>query len=213
MLWIIPAIVVSYLVGSIPTAYIFCRLLKGIDIRTVGSGNVGATNALRVLGKGWGVVILFLDILKGLVPVVIVGDLIASKILFLSNEQLRVLVGICCISGHNWTVFLNFKGGKGIATTLGVLLGFALRIPGLSVILGLLIITWFSVFMVSRIVSLASIIAAVCLPLYAFVFRQSLFIIFSGIILALFAVIRHKANIKRLFARQEPRLNFKKQPK
>ena len=213
MLWIIPAILVSYLVGSIPTAYIFCRLLKGIDIRTVGSGNVGATNALRVLGKGWGVVILLLDILKGLVPVVIVGDLIATKVLFLSNEQLRVLIGICCISGHNWTVFLNFKGGKGIATTLGVLLGFALRIPGLSIILGLLIITWFSVFMLSRIVSLASIIAAVCLPVYALVFRQSSFIIFSGIILALFAVIRHKANIKRLFARQEPRLNFKKQPK
>ena len=210
MLWIITAIIISYLIGSIPTAYIFCRLLKGVDVRTVGSGNVGATNALRVLGKGWGVTNLILDILKGAIPVIFLGNILGPRITFLTNEQIRLLIGFCCICGHNWTVFLNFKGGKGVASSLGALIGLAFTIPGLSAILGLLLLTWLLVFLLSRIVSLASIIAFVALPVYALVFRQSKFMISAGIILSLFAIIRHITNIKRLLEGKEPRLNFKK---
>ena len=210
MLWIIIAVITSYLTGSIPTAYIFCRLLKGIDIRTVGSGNVGATNALRVLGKGWGVTTLILDILKGAIPVIFLGNIVTGKIAFLTGEQIRLLIGFCCIAGHNWTIFLNFKGGKGVATTLGVLVGLAFTIPGLNLILGLVLLTWFLVFLVFRIVSLASIIAFINLPIYAAFFKQSNFLIASCAILALFAIIRHKANILRLLQGKEPRLVFKK---
>ena len=210
MLWIITGITTSYLIGSIPTAYIFCRLLKGEDIRKVGSGNVGATNALRVLGKGWGITVLILDILKGAIPVIIIGDILAAKIFFLTDEQIRVIIGFCCIAGHNWTIFLNFKGGKGVATTIGVLMGLAFTVSGLNVVLGLLLLTWILVFLISRIVSLASIIAFAALPIYAIIFRQSKFLITASAILAILAIIRHKANLKRLLQGKEPRLSFKK---
>ncbi|MCX5705807.1 MAG: glycerol-3-phosphate 1-O-acyltransferase PlsY [Candidatus Omnitrophica bacterium] len=210
MLWILTAIIASYLIGSIPSAYIFCRALKGIDIRTVGSGNVGATNALRVLGKKWGIFILFLDILKGLLPVLLLGNITISKTTLLTNEQLRFLIGLSCISGHNWTVFLSFKGGKGIATTLGTLIGFACTIPGLNVILSLLILTWLLIFILSKTVSLASIATSALLPVYAGLFRQSRFLIIASLVLSLFAIIRHKTNIIRLLNGTEPRLKFKK---
>ncbi|MBU2257621.1 MAG: glycerol-3-phosphate acyltransferase, partial [Candidatus Omnitrophica bacterium] len=118
MLWIIPALLVSYLIGSIPTAYIFAKVLKGIDIRKTGSGNVGATNAARILGKKTAIVILSLDILKGLLPVIFLGDLISPQV-GLNQEVLRIMLGFSSIAGHNWTIFLGFRGGKGIATTLG----------------------------------------------------------------------------------------------
>ncbi|MBU2222377.1 MAG: glycerol-3-phosphate acyltransferase, partial [Candidatus Omnitrophica bacterium] len=131
MLWIIPALLVSYLIGSIPTAYIFAKVLKGIDIRKTGSGNVGATNAARILGKKTAIVILSLDILKGLLPVIFLGDLISPQV-GLNQEVLRIMLGFSSIAGHNWTIFLGFRGGKGIATTLGVLLGLTVRLAGLK---------------------------------------------------------------------------------
>jgi glycerol-3-phosphate acyltransferase PlsY len=210
MLPIIAAIVVSYLVGSIPTAYIFCKALKDVDIRTVGSGNVGATNALRVLGKRWGITILILDMLKGALPVVFLANYFLPKTPLLNDEQLRVLIGFCCISGHNWTIFLNFKGGKGVATSIGVLAGLAFTIPGLNIILGILLLTWLIAFLLFRIVSLASIIAFIELPVLAALFKESKFIICASLVLSLFAVIRHKTNIARLMQGKEPRLNFKK---
>jgi glycerol-3-phosphate acyltransferase PlsY len=209
MLWIILAIFISYLIGSIPTAYIFGRLLKGIDIRKFGSGNVGATNALRVLGKGPGMAVLILDMLKGFVAVVILADILLTRITFVSDEVLRIILGLGCISGHNWTVFLGFKGGKGVATTLGVLFGLSVKIVGLKLILAV-ILTWFLVFLVIRIVSIASVLTGVALPLYMLIFKQSKTLIFSGILLCIFIILRHKANLKRFFHGKEPRLSFKK---
>lgn len=209
MQWIIIGVITSYLIGSIPTAYIFCHLLKGVDIRTVGSGNVGATNALRVLGKGLGITILILDILKGAIPVVFLGNILITKTFF-TDEQLRFIIGFCCICGHNWTIFLKFKGGKGVATTIGVLIGLTFTISGLKPILGLLFLIWVSVFLAFRIVSLASIVSSISLPILTIAFRQSSFLTAASLLLALFAVIRHKANIKRLLQGKEPRLNFKK---
>lgn len=205
MLWIIPAILVSYLIGSIPTAYIFGRILKGIDIRRVGSGNIGATNASRVLGKKIGIVILFLDILKGLLPVIFLGDFITSRAM-LNQELLRIILGLSCIIGHNWTIFLGFKGGKGIATTLGVLLGLTARVAGLKIVLIWVILTWFIAFIPFRIVSLASVISGISLPVFTGLFKQSRIIFVSSIILAAFIILRHKPNLKRLIQGRENRL-------
>ncbi len=206
MLWIILGILISYLIGSIPTAYIFGRVLKGIDIRKFGSGNVGATNALRVLGKPAGITVLVLDILKGFVVVFFLGNSIVTRITGISDITARVLLGFCCIFGHNWTIFLKFKGGKGMATTLGVLLGLAVKVAGIKIIFVLLILTWLIVFVITRIVSLASILSGVSLPAYMFLFKQPRILIYSSVLLSAFIILRHKSNLKRLFQGKEPRL-------
>ena len=209
MLLTIVALLASYLLGSLPTAYLFGKALKGIDIRKVGSGNVGATNALRVLGKGPGTIVLIIDILKGLIVVSFLGDYFAGKEILWQVQNLRIIMGLCCICGHNWTIFLQFKGGKGIATSLGVLLGLSLRINGLNVVIGLLIIIWFVVFFLFRIVSLASIITALGLPIFCIIFKQSNLMIWVALVLCIFVIIRHKANLARIFQGKEPRLHFK----
>ena len=203
---LIIGIIVSYLIGSIPTAYIFGWVLKGIDIRKFGSGNVGATNAMRVLGKPAGITVLVLDILKGFLAVVFLGDFITSKVISIPYETLRIVLGLGCICGHNWTIFLGFKGGKGVATTFGVLLGLAVKIGGLKVILGLAILTWLVVFIITRIVSLASILTGISLPIYTVLFKQSTALVFLSIILAVFIILRHRANLKRIFQGKEKRL-------
>lgn len=210
MLWIIIGILTSYLIGSIPTAYIFAKALKGVDIRKFGSGNVGATNALRLLGKKAGIAVLFLDILKGFIAVVILSSILSFKVTNISNQMFLILLGIGSICGHNWTIFLNFKGGKGIATTFGVLIGLAFKIPSLRIIMLLVVLTWFIAFIISRIVSLASIAAALTLPVYMVLLKQSNLLFFSSILVSIFAVIRHKTNIIRILEGKEPRLNFKK---
>jgi len=210
MPWIIAALIISYLLGSIPTAYLFGRILKGVDIRKIGSGNVGATNAMRALGKGPGIAVLLLDILKGFIVVVFLGDLFSGKTILLESQNLRIIMGLCSICGHNWTIFLRFKGGKGIATTFGVLLGLALRLPGLSMVISILVLTWMAVFMVSRIVSLASIAAAIALPVSILFFKQPALLTAAGIILCVFVLIRHKSNLLRILQGKEPRLYFKK---
>jgi glycerol-3-phosphate acyltransferase PlsY len=209
MLLTIAALLASYLLGSIPTAYLFVKVLKGVDIRKVGSGNVGATNALRILGKGAGITVLFLDILKGLVAVTLLADFFVHSPVLWQEQNLRIIIGLCCICGHNWTVFLQFKGGKGIATSLGVLLGLALKINGLNIVIGVLIIIWFVVFFLFRIVSLASIIAAIGLPIFCIFFKQSNLMVLVASILCILVIIRHKANLGRILQGKEPRLYFK----
>lgn len=207
---IILAAIISYLIGSIPNAYIFVRLIKGTDIRNIGSGNVGATNALRALGKGWGIIVLTLDILKGLLPVVILGGLLAPSISLELERNLFVIIGLSAICGHNWTIFLNFKGGKGVATTLGVLIGLAFKIPGLNVVLGLTVLVWLISFVLIRIISVSSILAAVSFPILTIIYGQSNLVILVGILLSLFVILRHKSNIKRLLNGKEHRLSFRK---
>lgn len=214
MLWTITGILFSYLVGSIPTAYIFGKALKGIDIRNLGSGNVGATNAFRVLGRGAGISVLCLDVLKGFVVAVFLSDFLISKNIGISDQMIRLLLGVSAIAGHNWTIFLNFKGGKGIATTFGVLIGLSVKIAGLSLILGLIILTWFVVFILARIISVASVIAGISLPVYMFLFRGILkqpdSLLILSILLCAFVILRHKSNLKRVFQGKEPHFNFKK---
>jgi glycerol-3-phosphate acyltransferase PlsY len=203
---IIIAIIISYFVGSIPTAYVLGRLLKGIDIRKSGSGNVGATNAFRVLGKSAGITVLLIDIVKGLFCVVVVGSFAVSGNVAISDLLVRVILGIVCICGHNWTVFLRFKGGKGVATTLGVLIGLGIIIPGLGLALALAVLAWAAVFAVSRIVSVASIISSILFPIFVFLLRQPPAILILSIVLSGFILIRHKSNIQRIIQGKERRL-------
>ncbi|MBF0532778.1 MAG: glycerol-3-phosphate 1-O-acyltransferase PlsY [Candidatus Omnitrophica bacterium] len=200
---LILGILISYLIGAIPTAYIWGKVTKGIDIRRHGSGNVGATNVFRVLGKQAGVIVLLIDILKGVVPTAIVADALGQ-----TEMWQRILISLCAVGGHNWTVFLNFKGGKGIATSLGVLIGLACRIPSIRMVLLGTVTAWIACFLSSGIVSFSSIVAAVCLPVLMVWTGQPFALILLGVIFCLFVVIRHKANIKRLIALQEPRVKI-----
>lgn len=206
MPWIIPGIIISYLIGSIPTAYIFVRLLKGEDIRKSGSGNVGATNALRVLGKRLGISVLALDILKGFIAVFFLGGALSIGMPEASGRMLLAALGIACVCGHVWTVFLKFKGGKGAATTLGVLLALSLKVPGLKIVLVLTLASWFAVFLLTRIVSLASVLACILFPLYMAIFKQDPSLILITGLLAGFIVLRHRSNLSRLLQGKERRL-------
>lgn len=205
MIAFVMGIVLSYLIGSIPTAYLYGRLARGIDIRGHGSGNIGATNTFRVLGRGPGIFVLCCDILKGVVAVVAV-----ASILNISGVLARAALGLAAVSGHNWTIFLNFKGGKGIATSLGILIGLAVSFPGLWLPLGLSLVLWVIVFVMSGYVSLASMVAAVGLPIFVlFLHRSSEMAILSAV-LCILVIIRHKTNMTRLLSGTENRVRFGK---
>ncbi len=206
---IIIGLILGYLIGAIPTAYIFGRIYKGIDIRRHGSGNVGATNVFRVLGKGPGIIVLLLDILKGIVAVALLPD-----ILGFTETLHRVLFSVIVVCGHNWTVFLKFKGGKGIATSFGALIGLTISLAAIRPVLVWTFVAWVTVFLITRIVSVSSIIAATCLPIIMALTGQEIMIICLGCVLCIFVVLRHRPNIRRLFAGQEPRLplSFGKKP-
>lgn len=199
---IILSLALTYIIGAIPTAYWF-GLLKGIDIRTQGSGNVGATNAFRVLGKEMGTAVLLIDIAKGIIPTTIIANCFG-----LTMPWMLVLIGVTAVCGHNWTVFLNFKGGKGIATTLGVIIGFAIQVPEVRPVLPVVLLTWGIVFICSGYVSLASLIAAVMFPV-AMVYCGAPFIMqIMAIVLSVFIVFRHRPNIRRLIEGRENRVNL-----
>lgn len=199
----IAGIIVSYLLGSVPTAYIFGRLMKGVDIRTHGSGNVGATNAMRLLGRGPGTTVLILDIAKGFLAVVFVADAVLKKALISDAETYRLAVGLACILGHSYTLFLRFKGGKGVATSLGVLVGLAVGSPSLRLILAIVLLVWIVVFLAVRIVSLASICACVAFPVAVLLLQHSGTLAVTSFILGAFVIYRHKSNIRRLLRREE----------
>jgi len=195
------ALVGAYLLGSIPTGYLFGKMTKGIDIREHGSGTIAATNAFRVLGKRTGIVVLLLDIAKGVLAVTLVGDLFA-----LAAVEQRVLLAVAAVCGHNWTVFLQFKGGKGIATSLGVLIGLTFEVVSLRpVVLGALV-AWIVIFLPSGYVSLASMIAAALLPIIMIATKQPPVILILGFVFCFFVIFRHRPNIKRLMAGNENRV-------
>lgn len=203
-------IIFSYLLGSIPTAYILGRIFKKVDIRKLGSGNVGATNALRVLGRAPGITVLILDILKGVIAVIIIGDYLATQDSVISPQITRVILGLSAVIGHNWTIFLNFKGGKGVATTAGVIIGLAIRLAGFKFVLAISLIGWLLVLVLSRMVSLASIITALFFPLIMLLFKQPKNLIFVCFIFSVFIILRHRPNIIRIIQGREPRISFKK---
>jgi glycerol-3-phosphate acyltransferase PlsY len=199
-------VLAGYLPGSLPAGLLAGRL-KGVDIRTVGSGNIGATNAFRIMGKGIGTAVLLVDVVKGLCPCLFLPALVAG--LFPeghapSLETLQLLIGVSAILGHNYPCWLGFKGGKGIATTAGVV-GALAPLP-FGVCLG----AWIIFFAFSRYVSVASIAAAVALPIGAFAWPSDaanrlglLFWIF--LFLGVMAIWKHRINIQRLMNGTEHR--------
>ena len=190
--------VVSYLIGSIPTGYLVAKA-RGVDIRSVGSGNIGATNAFRVLGKTAGITVLLVDAIKGYLACRFVAFGPGAP-----SEMHQMIAGLFAILGHNYTCWLRFKGGKGIATTAGVLLalapiGFAVAIATFLIVLGL-----------SRYVSLGSIIAAIVLPFGVWLGGGSVRMISLMAFLGGMAIYKHRSNIKRLMAGTESRIGQKK---
>ncbi len=202
-LYLAISVVFAYLIGSIPVAYIFGRLLKKIDIREHGSGNMGATNAFRVLGKGPGTAVLILDIIKGIIPVTLIANAFG-----VSDALSLVIIAVATVAGHNWTVFLGFKGGKGMATSLGVLIGLAFQFQVLRLILLFVVLIWLAIFILFGFVSLASIIAAVAFPIFMVSYLEPFPLVLMSIVLCILIVFRHRSNIKRLARGQENRVSF-----
>lgn len=203
---IIIAIAASYLIGSIPTAYIFGRVLKNIDIRKFGSGNVGATNAFRVLGFTPGIFVLLIDTLKGVLGVILVASFFKQTII--SQELYFIILGMGSVCGHIWTIFLKGKGGKGMATSLGALIGLAIKIPSLWIIFISVICVWILVFFITRFVSLASVLSVMILPIFLIIFKESKELISMAFLLCILIVFRHKSNINRLLHKKEPRVKL-----
>jgi glycerol-3-phosphate acyltransferase PlsY len=189
------AVIGGYLAGSIPTGYWLVRLLRGIDIRRVGSRSIGATNVWRAMGWKVGVPTIVLDVAKGFVPALVASLLV--------DDLAGALAGGAAMLGHARPIFLRFeRGGKAVATTGGVLLGLAPEVALLS--LGV----WILTFVVSRYVSVASMAAAVSVPVFAFALDESWPVKILALAGAAAVVFLHRENIRRLFAHREPRVQL-----
>jgi glycerol-3-phosphate acyltransferase PlsY len=196
-------VVVSYLLGSIPFALLLGRL-RGVDIRRQGSGNIGATNLGRALGRRWAIAAFLLDFAKGLVPV------LGTLWLLGAPQWLAVACGAAAVLGHIFPIYLRFRGGKGVATTFGAMTGLAWPAAAIAGVL------WLAVYLPSRAVSLASLAAGVSLPLSVFLLPRGYFLYYEDSLLPLklFAlgaaaliVLRHRENIARLLRGEEHSFN------
>lgn len=176
---------VSYLLGSIPFGLLTTKLFAGVDVRKHGSGNIGMTNVLRTTGYFCALITLIGDMGKG-VAAVLLGSY------FLGDATLTLISGIMAVVGHNWSLFLRFKGGKGIATIGGVLLAYQ---PLAAAILAVI---WVAVLIFSRYISLASIVVAFCFPMILIILKTNALEVVLAIIVATFTIFKHRSNIERL---------------
>jgi acyl phosphate:glycerol-3-phosphate acyltransferase len=201
--------VAGYLLGSIPTGYLVGRS-KGVDIRAMGSGNIGATNVFRILGKPAGLLVLLADAAKGFVACWLASGVLAGLMApgaadpASLRDRLKIVAGVAAILGHNYTCWLRFKGGKGVATTAGVLLAL---FPGVF-LAGLVV--WLAVFGLGRYVSVASIAAALSLPCAAWALGVSPTLRWVAALLGALAIFKHRSNIQRLLKGTEPRVGRQK---
>lgn len=205
---LIAAVIIGYVIGSFPTGYVVGRL-RGIDVRKLGSGNIGATNVTRVLGKQFGYPVFIVDFLKGLVAVLLALTIAHwCGLSALVRDVCAALAGILSVIGHSYPVWLGFKGGKGVATSLGVIFA----ISWFAALLMCLV--WVVFFKITRYVSVASMAATTALPIAmtALFLQRALgspvFIYFS-VVLAGIVIVRHRANIERLAKGTEPRFKRK----
>ncbi len=184
-----------YGIGSIPTAYLLVKRLKRVDIRSVGSGNVGATNVSRVAGVKAGLLVFILDAGKGLLAVLLLARWLPLPL----SPTTQLACGLCAVLGHDFPVFLRFRGGKGVATTIGIVLG-AVPLVGSACLL-----IWILCFAIWRYVSVASLAAAATLPLVQLLLHRAPSEVLLGTALALLIVVRHRGNIERLLQGREHR--------
>jgi glycerol-3-phosphate acyltransferase PlsY len=198
----------SYLIGSIPAGYIAGRIV-GIDIRTVGSGNIGATNVTRVLGKRYGYPVFIVDFLKGFAAVGM-SIMIAKRAqpVFISSELFGIVGAVACVLGHSFPVWLGFKGGKGVAASAGALLGL---MPFVALIA---VAVWLIIFYLTRYVSVASMTAALAVPItiLSMMFlgqTGGTALLYFSICLAAVVIVRHRSNLSRLMRGTEPRFKRK----
>jgi glycerol-3-phosphate acyltransferase PlsY len=188
------AILLAYLLGSVSFGYLVGKRLRGVDVRRFGSGSSGATNIMRTLGTGPAIAVLLLDAGKGITAVYL------AKLLD-GNPWVVMLAGVAVVAGHNWPVLFGFRGGRGIATSMGVLLGLAPGVVLAAFLAGSLVI------LVTRYVSLGSIIGSILIPLLMLLFHRE-YLLF-GTVLSAFAVWRHRSNIRRLLNGTESKLGEK----
>ncbi len=195
-------LLLSYLIGSIMSGDLVARIKK-VDLRSRGSGNVGATNVFRTMGTSYGIIVLVADALKGVIAVLL-GVWVNTY--FGYSSELPICSGILAIMGHNWPIYAKFKGGKGIATSLGVII--ALSPQSLLVALPV----WLLAFFISGYVSVGSILAAIAYPVSVFIFYPNqLYLQIFALVAGGLAVYRHRVNIQRLLHGEENRILYKKQ--
>ena len=202
-------ILIAYVLGSIPNALWVGKTFKNIDVREHGSKNTGSTNAARVLGPKLGIFTLILDILKGALPTylgIVLGADLLTRMTGIDKLDI-IVIGMAAILGHTFSLFLKFKGGKAVATTLGV---FLVLVPYAILIL---LVVFFVIFGLTKYVSLASIVSAVALPITVYLTTRHIPLTVLGIIIGLLVIIRHKENIKRLINGTESKLTFSKDKK
>ena len=190
-------IISCYLLGSIPFGYIVGKLFKKVDIRELGSGNIGTTNAFRILGPPLASLVLIGDIGKGIFSIYLV------QYLNIDNLLIITIAGLAVICGHDWSIFLGFKGGKGIATTFGVV--FALN-PIISI---LAVIVWVVVLIITRYASLSSILAVISIMILTILFKQPYEYIVLGALIIILSIFKHKENIERLKSGKERKIGEK----
>ena len=186
--------ILGYILGNFSTSFVVGKLAKNIDIRQHGSGNAGATNTFRVLGLTEGLIVFVGDALKG-VAAVLLGR-------WLAGNTGALLAGVFAVIGHNWPVFLGFRGGKGIATSFGVLIILFPKISCILFVIGIVVI------LISRYVSLASVSAAGLLPVLIIIFRSSTGEILFGVVLSAMALYQHRSNITRLLSGNERKISL-----
>jgi len=192
---LIAALLGAYLIGSFPTGFLLVKWLKRVDLRTVGSGNIGATNVGRVAGRWASALVFVTDAAKGALPVMIAPPLLASP-----PPAAGLACGVAAVLGHTFPVFLKFKGGKGVATTIGALLS-AAPVAGL-----IYLVVWGAGLLISRYVSVSSMAAAASIPVVLLILHRSSAELLLGFTLAFLIVLRHRANIDRLRQGTEPRV-------
>ncbi len=212
MLNLVLIIALSYLVGSIPTSIIVGKLVKGIDIRNYGSGNPGGTNVIRVVGLGWGIFVILFDAFKGFFATYFIAKWFYGDASILNLTTLQIIAGCSAVIGHIWTIFAGFKGGKGVSTSAGMLLGIA----PVDLLIALMIFV--IIVALTRYVSLGSIISAILFP-FVIIFTEKILklehsdfftLLIFGSLIAVLIVYRHRSNIKRLIAGNENKLIFGK---
>lgn len=189
-------VVFAYLLGSVPFGVVAARLFGGRDPRTGGSGNIGATNVLRTVGRKAGIFTLVCDALKGYLPTALAA---AS----LESPSMAAAVGMAAFLGHLFPLYLRFKGGKGVATGAGVFLALSPAALGTSLIVFVLIVVR------SRMVSLGSVVSAVVLVPAALLFREDAGVVAAAALTAMLSIWKHRANLRRIIAGEEPRLGKK----